>query len=534
MAKTERVLKPANDNPWYVLMTLYGEQDGEELDEALHEENRAAWNTWAAQASPSKRDEGIDTIADLPSPDAWHTRGAQIRTLFENEFSRRNPHKTAARCPEPTGNEAIEMKDLEYPNQLCISRFFIPRIIRCNGSLFQRRVVAQGVVFFGFTSFSGCQFRDVVTFQNSRSYQMLDFGNSDFCMGLNLQSITCVDLALIKSRFKDTLLIADASCSGLANMCLIKPLDGGEWNLLGFQFSAKGSAYFSSTEVKGDVDFRQADFEWNFDAVALSVSGNSDFGRARFARDAYFSRSKLAKSVSFFKTVFIGRAYFDGVLFNATAPNVLSFQDCGFKEPATFREAQFAGLYPDFSGATLNENTTFTDNPANWPTAQGGLAEANARQAKASCAVIRHSLGKQGLPEAEHFFFRREMAFARKIGGSWERLPYRLFGAVSDYGYSIARPARCLFWVWFLSALTFVAFRVTGVLISDISELLWSGALSFANLFPVLGFHRVWFDADKLEMLSPWLKALSGAQTVVSLPLLFFLGLGLRTRFRMR
>lgn len=126
------------------------------------------------------------------------------------------------------------------------------------------------------------------------------------------------------------------------------------------------------------------------------------------------------------------------------------------------------------------------------------------------------------------------MGFAGQIGGWWERLPYRLFGVFSDYGYSIERPAISLFWVWFLPALIFAAFRVTGMPLTDLAELLWSGALSFANLFPVFGFHRVWFDADKLAALHPWLKALAGAQTVVSLPLLFFLGLGLRTRFRMR
>ncbi|SLN47087.1 hypothetical protein ROA7450_02326 [Roseovarius albus] len=38
-------LKPANENRWYVLMTLYGEQDGDEIDWALHEKNVAAWNS---------------------------------------------------------------------------------------------------------------------------------------------------------------------------------------------------------------------------------------------------------------------------------------------------------------------------------------------------------------------------------------------------------------------------------------------------------------------------------------------------------
>lgn len=59
-------------------------------------------------------------------------------------------------------------------------------------------------------------------------------------------------------------------------------------------------------------------------------------------------------------------------------------------------------------------------------------------------------------------------------------------------------------------------------------------ALSFANQFPLFGLHGRWFSLAYLQDLNPWLKALGGLQTVASLPLLFFFGLGLRTRFRMR
>jgi hypothetical protein len=59
---SKRVLKPANENPWYVLMTLYGEQDGEEIDGELHEKNRAAWNAWACQGmTEEERQEAATT-----------------------------------------------------------------------------------------------------------------------------------------------------------------------------------------------------------------------------------------------------------------------------------------------------------------------------------------------------------------------------------------------------------------------------------------------------------------------------------------
>ena len=42
MSETAGKLTPANQNPWYVLMTLYGEQEGEAVVLQLDEDNRAA------------------------------------------------------------------------------------------------------------------------------------------------------------------------------------------------------------------------------------------------------------------------------------------------------------------------------------------------------------------------------------------------------------------------------------------------------------------------------------------------------------
>ncbi|WP_254604189.1 hypothetical protein [Leisingera sp. ANG59] len=158
--------------------------------------------------------------------------------------------------------------------------------------------------------------------------------------------------------------------------------------------------------------------------------------------------------------------------------------------------------------------------------------------ARESCAIIRHILAKQGLPEDEHFYFRREMHFAGKIGSIWQRLPYLLFGLFSEYGHSILRPTLWLLGVW---ALGFAAFwgYFSGCCVPAPHEVIErpmgsAMALSFSNLFPLFGFGRVYFGAEFMMKLPAVLKTLSGFQTVASLPLLFFLGLGLRQRFRLR
>ncbi|KIC23142.1 hypothetical protein GC1_08820 [Leisingera sp. ANG1] len=129
------------------------------------------------------------------------------------------------------------------------------------------------------------------------------------------------------------------------------------------------------------------------------------------------------------------------------------------------------------------------------------------------------------------------MHFAGKIGSIWQRLPYLLFGLFSEYGYSILRPTLWLLGVW---ALGFAAFwgYFSGCCVPaphDVIERPMGSAmaLSFSNLFPLFGFGRT-FLLEELKALPAVLQFFSGVQSVASLPLLFFLGLGLRQRFRLR
>ena len=92
MAENELALTPANANPWYVLMTLYGEQDGAEVDSALHQKNRAAWNAWSCQAmadaarAAAAVTSGV-TVAELAD---WPARQAEVADLHKAEMLRRN------------------------------------------------------------------------------------------------------------------------------------------------------------------------------------------------------------------------------------------------------------------------------------------------------------------------------------------------------------------------------------------------------------------------------------------------------------
>ena len=63
--ETPEGLRPANENPWYILMTLYGEQKGEEVDRELHEKNRRAWNAWSGHALNAEEREAAAKSSEI-------------------------------------------------------------------------------------------------------------------------------------------------------------------------------------------------------------------------------------------------------------------------------------------------------------------------------------------------------------------------------------------------------------------------------------------------------------------------------------
>jgi len=130
------------------------------------------------------------------------------------------------------------------------------------------------------------------------------------------------------------------------------------------------------------------------------------------------------------------------------------------------------------------------------------------------------------------------MGFAGQIGSWWQRLPYRAFGALSEYGYSIQKPALWLLAAFVVPAILYL-FPIARHQIANaepnypLTAIAEAFGISFASLFNFFGFQKTFLSAA-FEDLNGWLKILSAAQTVSGYVLLFFLGLGLRSRFRLR
>ena len=134
-------------------------------------------------------------------------------------------------------------------------------------------------------------------------------------------------------------------------------------------------------------------------------------------------------------------------------------------------------------------------------------------------------MAAQGLPEAAHFFFRREMTHRSRISRWWERPFYTLYRGV-EYGYGVWQPVVWLIVTW---SIGWLALWCWGCMSG------WTAAgLSFSNIFRFFGFQRVHFEPGIINSLPFPLEVMTAVQTLVGFVLLFLLGLGLRNRFRLK
>ncbi len=484
----ERELKPANENPWYVLMTLHGEQDGDEIDEELHEKNRRAWNAWAGQAlsEDGQAKAAHSSRVDLSELQSWRKMQVEINQRYSQEMRRRNDdHFSVPELPSPT--EIISFMGIHTLNS----------------------IVFTGCVFPSFAYFRKATFNADVDFNNATFNSDAYFRNAIFSEDASFHNATFS----ADADFSDAIFNADVNVSNAT------------FNAVAFfhnvTFSA--DAYFQNTTYNSVAFFHNATF--SEDAV---------FRNANFSVDAYFSNSNFNTVAVFSLATFNGFAKFVKTQFGRQDSETIfkvDFADSQFEKPTSFRDAVFLHTYPDLTGTLFHDKTSFTPGVDFWPkeTSQ------SAKEAREACGIIRHLLGKQGLPEDEHFFFRREMEFAGKTGSVLQNLPYKFFWLVSDYGHSIARPLCCLLGVGLVTAMMLLAgFATQDISLDNDWRFVEPFSLTFANMFKIFGFQRSVFGFEYLQGLPMWMQFIAGVQTIAGFVFLFFLGLGLRQRFRLR
>lgn len=512
-----RTLTPARENPWYIMMTLHGEQEGGEIDWALAKKNSALWNMWLGRHLGATSGNSLARQLSIErSKFHWpKTRYEDIEELFRQRSSEPLGQFEISRMDTP-----ICMENLIFEKPFYLDRAILPAL-RISRSSFDKRSSFGNCTFLGAMDANRTKFHSLADFSRSEFRDRVDFGNSDFLGRADFWSAEFqrksdfhISTFVKAADFRDTKWVGDASFRAA---------------------EFKRSANFESADFTTECNFSDATFEVDAGFEKAIFNGGADFPDAHFKRGVTFRRAKFRDVVPFGNTTF-------GTEGDKTS-GVLVLNLANFNAPLSMVGAMFKGFMPWLDGAELPTDTLMSVQPENWPPKRPGpLSQIDislrlrkpepedlepAFNAKASAAKLRHVMSKQALPEEEHFFFRREMHYAARSEPFYKTAHIYLFELVSDFGYSIARPAAFLTALWAIGAMfyTFIANFTFGQ----------AASYSFSTMFKFFGFQRTYMERET-ECLGniPWGEPFAATQTVLAFILLFFLGLGLRTRFRLR
>lgn len=256
-------LKPANDNPWYWLATLYGEwKNDSKLDKDIARKNRIAWNRWFANAFPAEqRDELLKKGFSPEELVPWtSTEEAELAIAFTTRSGR-----TDQSLPNPA--RKIDFSHTIFDSNVSMTKFHFPNGVNFTLATF------SGTADFESATFSGDAYFDSATFSERTNFTSATFsGNADFKAATffgdaNFRLATFSGVASFGSTFSGYTNFGSVTFSGFTNFMSAK-FSGGAY-FVSAKFS-KDTLFILVTFTSG-IDFK------NSESTAMTLFSNAHF-----------------------------------------------------------------------------------------------------------------------------------------------------------------------------------------------------------------------------------------------------------------
>lgn len=328
-------------------------------------------------------------------------------------------------------------------------------------------------------------------------------------------------------------------------------------------------AIFSGSTYADRANFADCTFYGEVTFLEATFSGVAIFERAKFSHAALFTRCSFAGEARFFRSQFSGEVNFWEVTFSSNA----KFEDAEFLKRAEFTRATFSKLAL-FTGAIFSSGSTFEgtcyahppnflstvfDVPplminaqVNYPTGKEWwhtiFGKAHMNDDVAKYRRLKQLAQESRDHESTLRFLGQELKAKRFYETTGLSLiPNILYGILSNFGQSIARP---LTWLFFFIAIPSIYYTTLAYPwangISPASALLCGTYLSITASGYLVGWEKLVFHQKSLACLGLGsmpqagqplatfpLEVLFMMQSAMSLLLFFLAGLALRNRFRM-
>lgn len=508
---TEANLPPlASDNPWYMLMTLYGECEGS-IDDAANKEvgkkNRIAWNRLMASCLEGENKAFLQGRSS-------YTRG-EFEPLSSGEFAKlrlsmekRGISKTFydnLRITK-THESKMDLTGCKFQKLLDCRGYYFPTWVYFDRCDFERDAYFHDCFCEIYASFKQCKFQERAKFSRSRMTHWGQFQNSVFVGSAEFDHAIFDDgVDFTDSLFESYAVFNHAVLEDSATFRRVR-------------FAARAIFYAAKL---GYASFQKAQFD---DGV--------DFDRAQFLSPCDFQQSKYGS---------LGTA---GMNWHYRHPNDeddhphsgphgasfrhvsfahrVDFENAEFSSSLSFRNASFNFRPPIFFGASLHQGAEWRG--ASWPLPKDGKEAGSFIDAYACLKLEMDRLNKH---EDELDFFALELKSRKAMLGRWKGFSIGLYGWLCDFGRSYIRPLIGIlatvvgfmfpFWIWFGDG-----------------RALEAVGLSAANTFAFLGFRKEFIATGLLSELPANLQFIAGLQTVLGATFVFLFILALRNKFRMK
>lgn len=488
-------LKPANDNPWYWLATLYGEMSNDSgQDKDIAQKNRIAWNRWFAKAlGPEQHNELLKkgvSLEDLVPLNP--TDEEELAIAFTARSGRTNQS-----LPAPT--EVVDFSQTIFDRDVVMFGFIFPDKSNFKSAVFSRIANFESAVFSGSGYFQLAVFSGIPNFQSA--------------------------------TFSGTAYFQSATFSGIANFQSTKFSE-----IANFQSATfSGGANFQSTMFSGNVSFESATFFGGASFESATFSEGAYF-QSTFSRNAIFESAMFSGIAYFASATFSGQTYFKSATFSgrtefesATFADLIDFINSEFTAKTSFALAHFKSEVPDFRGAKLHEATEWHE--VRWPPAP--LDKRSAQNQVYAYERLKQEMERLKKHEDEQRFFCKELRARRELVSFWTAAWFfnYLYEALSDYCQSTSKP---LLWLCGLFLLVSAVFAWVPDITGTSMTIPQAASLSFASIFAIFPIPKGIMASDVFATLSSTAQIIVVVESFFGTLLLFLLGVALRNRFRMR
>lgn len=464
--------KKIEENPWYVLMTLYGETGRQYIGDQreVMRRNAEAWNSWMAQnVTGIKRKLLID---DLLKKGIELQSYKSISKEVEAAFGDRLP---GVKIPPPGArvdwNGVFQSKDLWLSGFLFLTDF---EMKNCNfsggftiwNSIFLGSFKCEDSVAYG-SVFRECDFQSYFSFNRCKSFQTFQLEESELAR----------------------------------------------------------SAIFTGTEFHG-----------NFQLTDCKVRGIVGMATCSFVHSPSLRHTEISKDL------ILNRVAFQRQPIDLTSAKILGHVNM---KDATWPSIDLLEYADD-----LNKKSKLMFGDDKGIRDRFELASSLAHENISRYETLRSLMSERKLFWEEHFFLTKEFesreiahsGMKRGIDRLMARLPFILYRAISEYGWSIQRPMVLLLITWVCGSAIIGCVEWYDYWLGD-----WSGreqereylgvfsalGLGFSNTlsFLGLGFHIM---RDEVNSLTGFSEAVAIMQMFLGPVFLFFALFAVRNRFRLR